>query len=537
MTEKREIRRQISFQRHLKVFATRPANLTDMLAQTVQRYPHQEALVMNQVRLTYRELEEQVVQVAAQLSTVYRIQKGDRVAVLLGNCIEFALLLFACARLGAILVPLNTRLKEQEVSFMLSHAEVKLLVTDWEFVGKVETLREQFGQNLPHLQYFILVNNNEEQLTLKYSYTTFQNLLQPGPSITPAQVGEEDPLLIMYTSGTTGLPKGAVLSHLGVIHSAINYEQRLETDQETRTLIAVPLFHVTGLIGQLLHMILVGGTSVLMRRHQTEPFIRLMAEEKISFLFNVPAIYVMVLNHELFPKYKYDSVKIIAYGGAPMSPETIHALRQAFPGVRLHNAYGATETSSPTTIMPREYPDTKLSSVGLPVSVAELKVVDEEGQLCGPNEVGELWIKGPMVVAGYWRNEGANRQNFVDGYWLSGDLARIDEDGYVYIMDRKKDMINRGGEKVYSVEVENILYSHPQVFEAAVVGQPHPVLGEEVVAYVVPKPGAELAAEEIIDFLAQRLADYKVPKKVFFLDELPRNPGGKVLKAQLKDHA
>jgi len=308
----------------------------------------------------------------------------------------------------------------------------------------------------------------------------------------------------------------------------------METNHHAKTLIAVPLFHVTGLIGQLMHMVLIGGTNVLMSRYQTEPFIRTIVKEKITSLFNVPTIYVMMMSHPLFHQYEYPYVKTIAYGGAPMPNETIRQLRKYFPNAVLHNAYGATETSSPTTIMPRKYPDSKIDSVGLPVPVADVKVVNEQMEECPVNEAGELLIKGPMVVEGYWNNPEANRSSFVDGYWKSGDMARIDEDGYVYIMDRKKDMINRGGEKIFSVEVENALYNHPAVLEAAVVGIPDPIFGEQVKAFVVMKEDMNVSEEEIKTFLAERLADYKVPKEVEFIRELPRNPGGKVMKGQLK---
>ncbi|MFC4767845.1 class I adenylate-forming enzyme family protein [Effusibacillus consociatus] len=517
------------FNRTVKVYEDRPKNLTEMLRQTVNDFSEKEALVASSERLTYRQLWDNAEFTAGNLHYSYEIQKGDRVAILVGNKIEFALLVFACARIGAIAVTLNTRLQEMELSYMLNHSGAKVLIVDHEFIDKVEKMRHQ--GSLGEIQHFFVIGRAESG---RKDYLPFELLLQKTvpPNI---NVDEDDPLFIMYTSGTTGKPKGAIGCHLGVIHSVMNYEHVLKTNSRTRTVIAVPLFHVTGMIGQLLHMVRVGGTSVIMGRFKTGDYIRLISEENITFLFNVPTIYVMMMSHPDFTKHSYHSVNCIVYGGSSMSEETISCLQKAFPGTSLHNAYGATETSSPTTILPQDCPESKIQSVGRAVPVAEVKVVDEGGNPCRSGEVGQLLIKGPMVIEGYWNNEEANRKSFVDGYWCSGDLAKIDEEGYVYIMDRMKDMINRGGEKIYSVEVENVLYNHPKILEAAVVGIPDGVFGEAVKAFVIPKEDAVITEEEVQQFVRERLADYKVPASIEFISELPRNPGGKVIKGKLKE--
>lgn len=517
------------FGRQVKVYSERPQTIVDMLDVTVSKYPQKEALIDGDIRLSYRELKEKVNVVAANLQKRFQIKKGDRVALLLQNCIEFVELVFACAKIGAIIVPLNTRLQEKELGFMLNHSGTKLLVTDSESESKITAMQQ--SHNIKGIKDVILIGKEEKQLREHWhSYCILEKVSQ---TVEYENMNEEDPLFIMYTSGTTGTPKGAIGSHIGVIHSAMNYEKVLKTNHDMKTLIAVPLFHVTGLIGQLLHAIRVGGTSVIMKRYQTEPYIQTVVKEKVSFLFNVPTIYIMMMSHSLFSKYAYPFVKTIAYGGAPMSNETIYQLRKKFPNAALHNAYGATETSSPTTIMPMDFPDSKIDSVGLPVPVADVKVVNDEMVECQQNEVGELLIKGPMVVEGYWDNEQANKSSFIDGYWLSGDMAKIDDDGYVYIMDRKKEMINRGGEKVFSIEVENALYNHPAVLEVAVVGVPDEVFGEQVKAFVVRKEGYNATARELKESLNKQLADYKIPSELVFIDELPRNPGGKVLKSKL----
>ncbi|HHW37325.1 MAG TPA: acyl--CoA ligase [Bacillales bacterium] len=522
--------KETHFGRELNVFKNRPKNLTELLSATIDKFPENEALVMGGVRLTYKEMYEKVENIAGNLQHLYDVGKGDRIALLLGNSIEFALLVFACARIGAIVVPLNTRLKSEELAFMLIQSETSILFVDDEFVNIAEKIK---GNSATNLQYLFLINSEGSQYK---DYIPFE-VLEQKSTVANVIVGETDPLFIMYTSGTTGSPKGAIGNYLGAIHSSLNYEYILKTDQQTKTLIAVPLFHVTGLIGQLIHIVKVGGTSVIMRRFKTEEYIRLITEEEITFLFNVPTIYVMLTSHKDFEKYSYHFVKCIAYGGAPMSTETINAIQKYFINATLHNAYGATETHSPATIMPQDYSSDKLSSVGLPVPVAEMMVVNEFDKQCKPGEVGELLIKGPILIGGYWKNDEANKNSFFGDYWRSGDLALIDGDGFVYIMDRKKDMINRGGEKIFSIEVENVLYEHPKVLEAAVVGIPDEMWGEIVKAVIVPKKSVKIDAEDIKVFVSQKLADFKIPKVIEFVDELPRNPGGKILKHVLRSWA
>ncbi|MCM3584674.1 AMP-binding protein [Mesobacillus maritimus] len=521
-----EIVKEYHFNREMKVFNNRPQHLFQVLVNAAEKYPEKEALVSNEKRLTYKEFVTQSLAIAGNLQQ-YEVKKGDRIALLVDNSMEFALLVFAIAKIGAIFVPLNTKLKEKELKYMLAQSEAKVLVSDYEFQNVVDKLK---SHEEVAVQYYFTIHPEGKQSGSDLSY---EELTQPSKP-TEIEVNEDDPAYIMYTSGTTGLPKGAMGSHLGLVHSAMNYEQVFKTSAETKTLITIPLFHVTGLIGQLFHMVQTGGTSVIMRKYKTPEYIKRVAEENITFLFNVPAIYIMMMEHEDFHSYTYQSVNCIAYGGAPLASETFYLLRRYFSNAYLHNAYGATETHSPTTLMPQIYTEDKVKSVGLPVTVADVKIIDENGDECPAGKVGELLIKGPMVIEGYWNNEEANRKSFVDGYWCSGDLATVDQDGFVYIMDRKKDMINRGGEKIFSIEVENVLYEHPGILEAAVVGIPDKIFGETVKAVVVPKGHQSLTSDDVIQFVAERLAKYKVPTVVEFMNELPRNPGGKILKNEIK---
>lgn len=512
--------------RLLRVYAGRPQSLTKLLRSSVALYAEKEVLVDGDSRITYQDFQRQVDTLAYNLSQEWGAQQGDRVALLLNNSKEFCLSMFALAQLGVITVPLNTRLKSAEIQFMLDNSGARYLIADIDFWPELVEIKDK----LTTVKEIFIVGSWYPEGTLP-----FANLQVPNPGGIMADIYEDDVAMIMYTSGTTGKPKGAMLTHLGMIHSAINYQQVMKTQSDERTLLVVPLFHVTGLIGQLIHILYIGGTAVLMRNYKTETMITLMEKESITFTFSVPTIYVLMLINPNFSTYNLSAWRLAAYGGAPMSEDTINKLADSYPNLRMHNAYGATETSSPATILPCADYFRKIASVGLPVPVGKCKVVDEKGRELPPNQPGELWIKGPHIVPGYWANPEANAREFSDGFWHSGDLAMMDEEDYVYILDRKKEMINRGGEKIFCVEVENVLYGHPQIMEAAVVGVPDQVFGEQVKAVVVPKPDQNLTVEEVREFVSGKLADYKVPKYVEFTDILPRNPGGKVIKALLKE--
>jgi long-chain acyl-CoA synthetase len=362
--------------------------------------------------------------------------------------------------------------------------------------------------------------------------------LSAGPPLAgrPSPGVEDEPAFIVYTSGTTGRPKGAVATHANVVHSCVTYQRLYGLRDGERTLVAVPLFHVTGLIAQLLTMASVAGTCVLMPRFDAAAALRLLAGERITHLIAAPTVYVMLMAQPGYRDVVLPDVRAAGYGGAPIGPETVRRLREWLPAARLHNTYGLTETSSPATCLADADALPRVGSVGRPVPVAVCRTVDpESGRECGADEVGELWIRGPMVVAGYWANPAATAAAIVEDGWLrTGDLAAIDGQGYVTIKDRLKDMINRGGEKVYCVEVEDTLCAHPGVLEAAVVGVPDPVYGEAVKACVVARPGAALDPGDVREWVRARLAGFKAPEHVEVLETLPRNPNGKVVKGLLR---
>ncbi|MBI3369115.1 MAG: AMP-binding protein [Burkholderiales bacterium] len=360
----------------------------------------------------------------------------------------------------------------------------------------------------------------------------------------PVGVREQKPGLafiarvILYTSGTTGQPKGATLTHLAIVHSALHFQACMRLRAGDRSALAVPASHVTGLIAVIASMWQVAGVTVIVPMFKAEPFVALMAAEKITHTLMVPAMYQLCLLSEGFARHDLSAWRLGGYGGAPMPVATIDALAAALPGLTLLNTYGATETTSPTAMMPAGQTRDHVDSVGVALPAADVRVMDEQGCELPAGETGELWIAGPMVVPGYWANPEATAASFSAGYWRSGDLGSVDAQGYVRILDRKKDMLNRGGFKVYSVEVENVLMAWPGMVEAAVIGLPCPVLGERV-HVVVHAPGAPSQDSQALRrHCARQLADYKVPETITWrAAPLPRNANGKVMKRLLRDEA
>ncbi len=516
---------EVHFGRRLTCYAPpRPRTLAELLDRAAERVPDRDAVVDRERRLTWREFRAESLRLAAGLHARHGVKPGDRVALLLMNGIPFCLAVFACARLGAVAVTLNTKLRSRELEFMLQNSGARLLLGNAQWWGEIAPIRAGLPCEACYL--------TGDRVAGTEPFDRLLDARTPPPAVA---VGEDDTAFIMYTSGTTGRPKGAEGTHGGIVNSTISFERCMGLRDDERSLVAVPLFHVTGLIAQLLTMAYLGGTTVIMPTFDAGEAVRLLDAERITHMVAAPTVYVMMMTR---PEHRGtgQTVRVLGYGGAPTPPPTVQALRAWLPQARLHNAYGMTETCSPTTILPDADALGRISSVGRPIPTAELRTVDPAtGRECGPGEVGELWVRGPMVIPRYWANPEATAQAIVEDGWLrTGDLAAIDRDGYVTIMDRIKDMINRGGEKVYCVEVEEALCGHPGVLEAAVVGVPDPVYGEAVRACVVPRPGARLEPGEVRAWVGARLARFKVPREVVVVDALPRNPNGKVIKSLLR---
>jgi acyl-CoA synthetase (AMP-forming)/AMP-acid ligase II len=507
--------------RLVRCYAERPAGIDALFRAGTARAPDAHALVLGETRVSYRALDGIVDRLAANLAAA-GLAPGERLALLVGNRLEFVYAVLAAARLGAIVVPMNPRQKAPETAFILNQCGARILIFEAALATELPA-----ADATPALERRYAVGGGAEAVL-------FESLLAPAPPPPAPNVPEEAVAAILYTSGTTGRPKGAMLTHLGIVHSVLHFEECMALRPGDRTILAVPASHVTGLVAVILTMLRVGGCTVMMPAFKGRDYLALAERERVSMTVLVPAMYNLCLLEPDFDSFDLSSWRIGGYGGAPMPEATIARLAEKLPGLVLVNAYGATETTSPTTIMPLGATAGHADSVGKVVPCGEVRVMDEQGREVAPGESGELWVAGPMVVPGYWDNPAATADAFAGGWWKSGDIGSVDAEGYVRVFDRKKDMINRAGYKVYSAEVENVLSHHPAVVECAAVAHPDPVLGEKVHVFVLPR-GA-VGVDELRRFCAERLSDYKVPDYVTFVAApLPRNANGKLLKTALRD--
>jgi long-chain acyl-CoA synthetase len=471
-------------------YDNRPASLAEMLRATVERSPDKEAIVeFEGNRVTYRQLWDRAARVAGGLKA-QGVGRGDRVALRLVNGLDWCLAFFGIQMAGGVVVPVNTRFSDSEVEYVISDS------------GSQFTFLP--GEPLPDGSPFVVED------------------------LAPTDVAA-----IFYTSGTTGFPKGAMTTHENFLMNSETCRRvvNLPMDGSVRNLVSVPLFHVTGCNSQLLPTMEGGDTLVIMSAFEVQAFLRAIRDERINLLTSVPAVYWLAINQPNFRELDARAIRWVSYGGAPIAPELVGHIMQAFPNARVGNGFGLTETSSVATFLPHEYARTRPESVGFAAPVVDLELFEPDRE----TGTGELLVRGPNVVKGYWNKPEATRDAFRDGWLHTGDMARIDEDGFVQIVDRKKDMICRGGENVYCVEVENALAAHPAIFEVAVIGVPDEVMGEKVGAVIVARPGAAIELTEVVSFAKEHLADFKVPQYLVLRREpLPRNPGGKILKPVLR---
>jgi long-chain acyl-CoA synthetase len=509
--------------RIVRCYAERPRTFYAMFAAACQRAPQTCALSCDGERVSYAQCEAIVQRLAAGFAA-RGVRAGDRVVMFIDNRPEFVFVLLALARIGAVAVPVGVREQRPGLAYIARQCGAIGIVTESALADRLPD-----AQEAPALQLRAAIGGGEGCLR-------YDDLLVHGvPSAALAEPAETDVALILYTSGTTGHPKGAMLTHLNIVHSVLHYQVCMKLRDGEVSALAVPASHVTGLIAIIATMLQMVGTTVIVPAFKAEPFIALMAAERVTHTLMVPAMYNLCLLQPAFAQADLSAWRIGGYGGAPMPVSTIDALAQRLPGLTLLNCYGATETTSPTTMMPMGDTRAHADSVGVALPAAEVRVMDDAGRELPPGETGELWIAGPMVVPGYWANPQATAASFTAGWWHSGDLGSVDAQGYVRVFDRKKDMLNRGGYKIYSVEVENVLMAWPGMVEAAVIGKPCPVLGERVHA-VVHAPGAAHDDDALRAFCAARLADYKVPESVTWSDApLPRNANGKLMKRLLRE--
>ena len=510
-------------------------------------------LVYEDERVTYEAFYRAVARFAVELQA-QGLKKGDRVAIIMRNLPEWPVAFYAAASLGAIVTPLNAWWTGPELEYGLTDSGSKFALLD---TGSYARLAEHLP-NCPDLQRIYVSREIDEiahpQVTKLETVIGGANdwAKLPDQPIPAADIDTDDDATIFYTSGTTGKPKGALATHravnsnimAGAASGARAFLRRGEAPPvpdpdapQRSSLISVPFFHATGCFAVLNPSLIGGAKLVMMHKWDVIRAFELIQREKIQSAGGVPTIAWQLIEHPLREKYDLSSLESVAYGGAPSAPELVRKIKETFPKSAAGNGWGMTETCATVTTHGAEDYANRPDSCGPAVPVSELQIRDPADgvTVLPPNAVGELWANGPQIVKGYWNKPEATAQTFVDGWVRTGDLARVDEEGFCFIIDRAKDMLIRGGENIYCIEVENVLYDHPAVMDAAVVGIPHRTLGEEPGAVVTLKPGAEATEAELRAHVAEHLAAFKVPVKVKFWHEtLPRNANGKILKNELK---
>jgi long-chain acyl-CoA synthetase len=535
-----------------RVWKHLPPNLRSVV-EIGRAFPSRVFLVYEDERVTFEAFYRAVAALAEELKSK-GVKKGDRVALIMRNLPEWPVAFYAAASLGAIVTPLNAWWTGPELEYGLTDSGSKIAILDAE---RAERLREHLP-NCPDLRH-VYVSRAAEEVThpgvtmlesVIGSPNDWANLpVRPLPDV---EIGPEDDATIFYTSGTTGKPKGALATQRNILTNILSSassaarsflrrgEQPPVADPngpQRSSLISVPFFHATGCFAVLNPSLFAGAKLVMMHKWDPVRAFELIEREKVTQTGGVPTIAWQLIEHPARKDYDLSSLESVSYGGAPSAPELVRKIKETWPKSQPGNGWGMTETSATATQHGAEDYEHRPDSCGPAVAVGEVKIMslDENPRELPVGEVGELWFKGPQVVKGYWNKPEATAQTFVDGWVKTGDLARVDAEGFVFIIDRAKDMLIRGGENIYCIEVENVLYDHPAVMDAALVGIPHKTLGEEPAAVVTLKPGAHATEAELRAHVAEHLAAFKVPVRVVFWHEtLPRNANGKIMKNELK---
>ena len=537
---------------NLKVYSSAPPTIRFILEAMTVAFKDRDYIVYQDERVTYDSLAKAVSKVAHEFATTYNIKKGDRVAIIMRNYPQWPVAFYAALSLGAIATPLNSWWTGEELEYGLSDSGAKLAVVD----GQIWERIKPHLKNCADLKSVIVCRGEDEYSDPRAhalediigSTNSWKDIEQrPLPEV---DLQPDDDATIMYTSGTTGKPKGALASHRAIIANIFNSltcqarmflrkgEMPPEPDPNVQRaiLLSVPFFHATGAFAILIPTLLRGDKVVTMYKWNADEALPIIEREKVNLVGGVPAIAWQILEHPDRAKYDLSSIEGVSYGGAPSAPDLVSTIKKRLPEAIAGNGWGMTETCATATLNAGEDYVNRPESAGAPPGAVEIKVVDSDGNTLPAGEIGELWCKGPSNCKLYWNKPEATAKTFIDGWVVTGDLARIDEEGFVYLVDRAKDMLIRGGENIYCIEVESALYDHPAVMDAAVVGIPHKVLGEEVGAVIQLIPGKEVTQEELRAHVSSKIAAFKVPVEIQFQSEpLPRNANGKIMKIELRE--
>lgn len=513
--------------------------LTKSLLEPIRSLPDKTAIAAGSHRYTYAQLGTRAARVKEMIKKL-GVQKGDRVGLLLLNDFRYLELMYGITALGAIVVPLNTRFTMQENVFVLNDAGIEVLFINKEFLPSINHLRESTG-----LKHVVLSEEaDDEKLQEHADLLSYEEILHKETieQLEYDDISEDDTAGLFYTGGTTGRSKGVMLSHKNLMSNAIHIALNFNYTKEDIYLHAAPMFHLADQASTF-GVTLAGGTHTVVRSFTPKDVLAAVQKEKVTATMLVPTMINMLIHSADFDEYDTSTLRLILYGASPMAVELLLKTIKKLPNTGLIQAYGMTEASPVLTLFKwedhlpggTEKEVNRLKSCGRPVQFIDMKIVDENGIEVIDGEVGEFVAKGPNVMKGYWNLPEETAKNLRDGWYYTGDMGYKDDEGFYYVVDRAKDMIISGGENVYSIEIESALITHPAVFECAVFGAPHEKWGEVVLAAVVLQPGASASEEELLAFLRDQLANYKIPKGVEFMAELPKSGAGKILKRAIRD--
>ncbi len=507
-------------------------NVGDWIRRWAQIQPDKTAIISEDVPYSYADLNRRVNKLSHFFLHI-GVKKGDRVAVLLHNCKQYAEIFFALSKIGGVLVPLNWRLTLPELEFIIKDSGSNVVIFEDEFMDNADMLRKKMHIDMNISCAVGEVNNSQAVPSWTMDYETSIASFPEFEPETSWSAGVNDPHVVMYTSGTTGLPKGAMLSHRKTFFNVLNANMFFDLTKNDIAIIGRPLFHSGGLIVEMAPVLYRGGTIIVKKRFRPREILETIQKHRVTILELPATVYNFILEECDIEKYDVSSLKCCFTGGERVPVTLLKTLAEK--GLIVSQIYGLTEAST-LFWLPMEMAREKMGSVGQPIFHGEVRIVDEQGKPVKSGEIGEIIVKGPIVMSGYWKRKDLTDEVIKGGWLYTGDLARVDKEGFVYIVDRKKDMFISGGENVYPAEIEKVLFSHPSILDAAVMGVEDEKWGEVGKAFIVLKDGQTLPPDDIYRYLKDKLAKYKIPKYIEFKETLPKTASGKILKRLLKEN-